>query len=199
MPFYPVSCMVNTSLFPLVFGRYNDQLTAMGDSHVRNLFYYTITYIDPSYVNQQKLHRNMEWHQHKFIWTTNTLTLLQDLRQYASTIQDHNKHHSRKSNTAKVRHLLYVDMGVWQVISRPMFDYVNSMYVLVPLLKRLQQLGVRIVWQNMPSYPAADYTEKYVMAKRSNAATGALNYIICQMLAKVRVVKLNIPEMCSAI
>ena len=163
----------------------------MGDSHLRNLYYYTVTYVDPSYINRQKVHRNMRWHNYRYIWTTNALTLIQDLEEYAHTVQYKNKLMVRDAWDIKPQHLLYVDMGVWQVQTRPLFDYVNSMYVLIPLLRRLQMMGVNIIWQNMPSNPTAkwdrEYTEHELRAKRSNAVVGALNYIICQMLDKVNV------------
>ena len=44
--------------------RYGDSLLAMGDSHLRNLFYYTVTYMDPTYINQQKVSDKLSYRNH---------------------------------------------------------------------------------------------------------------------------------------
>ena len=167
--------------------RYHDQLTAMGDSHLRNLFYFTITYLDPTYINQQKVHRDMNWQEHRYIWTTNSWSLMQDLESYSRYIEKtYSDFIAMKSSK---RHLLYVGTSVWQMISRPTFDYINSIDCIIPLLEKLQMMGVEIVWQNMPSSPTPDFTKEMNMYKyivnRSNSVIGGQNYIICQMLSKV--------------
>lgn len=52
----------------------------------------------------------MSWKEHRYIWTTTANTLMQDLNRLAIEMEE-----KKEKNGFRERHLLFVDMGVWQV------------------------------------------------------------------------------------
>ena len=170
-----------------MYFRFNNRVTTMGDSHARNLFFYVMTYIDPTYEKIEKTHHDVVWNKHYFYWTTTSLTLINTLREYTVMLE---KEASDPGHDTSKRYVLLMDMGVWQVISRPVFDYVISVDLILPMLQRLrQEFKVTIVWQNMPSGPLPEFRGVPSVGlpgkNRSNYGVTALNYIICQLVAKV--------------
>ena len=129
----------------------------------------------------------MSWKKHRYVWTTTAQTLLQDLNRYAITLEKEKMTLGYSHNT---NYLLFVDMGIWQIISRPSFDYVLGIELVLPILQRLQLLGVNVVWQTMPSGPIPDFDKPVpggmYGAWRSNYVIAALNYITCHLVEKVR-------------
>ena len=170
----------------ILYIRYDNTVFAMGDSHLRNLFYYVITYIDPTYINQQKVHRDMSWEAHRYFWTTTASTLLQDLNKLAISIEK-----KRKKIGYSKKEVLFVDMGIWQVISRPSFDYILGIELALPVLQRLHNLGVTVIWQTMPHGPSPEFDKPVpggiYGSWRSNYLIAALNYLTCHIVEKVSI------------
>ena len=153
--------------------RYHGSFLASGESHIRNLFYYIMHKVDDSIgvQNMSKAHHDLDWNPYHFKWITSTYVFEYYLHEYIE--------HSRAN---QVPNLLFLDQGIWPIISRPIVDYVLAMRDLSYVLKIITEMGTTVIWQPIPSLPKNPFT---IRADISNPLVGALNYYVCSKFRAV--------------
>ena len=153
--------------------RYRGSLLAVGESHVRNLFYYVMSKVDDTLTikNMSKAHHDLDWNPYHFKWITSTYVFENYLREYIE--------HAQRNEVPK---LLLLDLGIWPIISRPLVDYVLAMRDISYVLKIITEMGTTVIWQPMPSVPKNPFK---IRADISNHLIGALNYYVCSKIRAV--------------
>ena len=146
-----------------------------GDSHIRNFFYYTMKQLNPALtvhiLNDIAEKHDLNWQPYVYKWNTVLSTMnafLVDFMERAVLYESSS--------------LLVINTGVWQLLTRPLVDYMAGIEKIVQHLRVLSNMGIKIVWQQLPAMPNNAYAFRWDI---SNHVIAALNHHTCNRLRDV--------------
>ena len=173
------------------YSRYFNEFYAFGDYHIRNLFYYIIKELAPTFDQFYPIHNNIDINKFHFKWSTTTYVLEDFLEDFLISLDDGVNNNGtlggRKTNFEAEfyeQKLLIFDLGIWPILSRPIADYVLAIDNIAIVLKKIVDRGTTVVFQDTPATPNNTYTNK---PNPSNQLYAALNYFACTKLKAVGV------------
>ena len=148
---------------------YNNRFIAIGETHVRDVFFYLSNTLDESFKHMEKIHNDLRWNQFFFRWETSFFVLEKHLTYILMDL----------ATGKQAPPLIIISIGEWPIVSRPIGDYLLSMDGIISILKTIQRYGSKVIWQEMIAVKHKD-----AMNRPSNYLIGAMNYYICSRLAK---------------
>ena len=147
--------------------KFGDHFMAIGESHVRDVFFYMARTLDDTFSHMERLNYDLRWQLFWFRWETNFFVLEKHLKMmFMDTGSGRN-----------APPLIIINVGEWPIISRPIGDYLLSMTNIINILTSLKRYGTTVIWQEMIAVKNIAATNR-----PSNDLISALNYFICTRL-----------------